>query len=102
MRKYYRIILSLTLVSFVMSQQQSVCNDREYNRLKTKISNNGAESLTEREWEYYKLKDNQCLELKNIEETKKVVPHEWTFMETMGCITIIILINNYVISPAYY
>jgi hypothetical protein len=35
MHKYYRIILSLTLVSFVMSQQEPVCNDREYNKLKT-------------------------------------------------------------------
>ena len=97
MHKYYRIILSLTLVSFVMSQQEPVCNDREYNKLKTKISNDGAESLTEREWEYYKLKDNQCLELKNREETKKRAFGEGglNFWELAGCMVIIVLFSPF-------
>ena len=94
MRKYYRIILSLTLVSLVMSQQQSVCNDKEYNRLKGKIYRNGAESLTEREWEYYKLKDTQCLELKKTEETEEAIADGVSsgLIETIGCIAIVMLI----------
>jgi len=80
-----------------MSQQQSVCNDKEYNRLKAKITKNGTEALTEREWEYYKLKDNKCLDLKNTKETEKAISDGVSsgLIETIGCVVLVILIYDW-------
>ena len=52
---------------------QNPCEDKEYQRLNKEIELNGVSSLSEREWAYYNLKDNQCQKIKNQEEESEAI-----------------------------
>ena len=64
----------LLCISFIWCQVSNPCADPEYVKIKKNIEANGISSVSERQWEYYKLKDQQCSQLTQdkVKEEKQI------------------------------
>jgi len=72
--RHFRTILVFFLFFsvflFGQSPGTSPCQDKLYIDIKIKIAKDGLDSLTTREWDYYKLMDTKCVEFSKQNEEK--------------------------------
>ena len=53
------------------------CFDNEYLRIKEQIETVGMDSVNQREWEYFKIKDTQCSEVARDKKSNRALNAIW-------------------------
>ena len=85
----------LWLILFVIPLfAQNPCQDKEYQRLKNRIENYGYNSISTREWDYFKHKDEQCSKLteyQNLKIVEKEPVQPFDFTKKDDCVLLLTL-----------